>query len=228
LGTEPDPVKEKPSRRRHCGERREGHRSVHELVELLGGYRQLLKAADDLAFAIAKRHTELEATVLFDSFQKGKQYARASQLWDQALAVLHLRPFLLTPREHEAMLAQAMPVIRTAATLTVVDSFFFCRYDPLEVILQNLRGSKSAEACKSELVAERRARERHERPTRRSMFARVLMGSDEEPQVTDGWTVPSAYGTCSALIGARASRASCSGAQQEFRVGNGPAPNVRR
>jgi hypothetical protein len=91
---------------------------------------------------------------------------------------------LLTPAQEEALLTKAMPVVRTAATLTVVDAPWVCRADPLQIILECI-GGKSVEACKAELVAERQARERKERPTRKSLFARLFMTNQEDTWTAD-------------------------------------------
>jgi len=178
--TETDHVVGKPSCRRQCGGRQGGSRRPPEIVNLLGGHTQLLNAADELASAIAQRHTELEAKVLFGSLDKAKQYARAHQVWAQVLAVFQRQARLLTPAQEEALLMREMPVLLTAATLTVVDSSWVCRADPLKVILQHI-GGKPTKVCKAELVAERRSRENGERPTRKSMFAELLMGHTIAP-----------------------------------------------
>jgi len=180
-------LNENPPCRRRDTRRQGGYRRLDALAEVLRGWGNVLRLADTLRFAHGRPNARTEARILFGSLDKVAQYARMFHLWQQLLAILERTgPLLLTPAQKEALLVRLLRVLRTAATLAVIDSFWFCKYDPLQVLVEAV-STKDMESCRSKLVAERQARERRERPTKKSMYARLLMDHHEESRPTDGW-----------------------------------------
>jgi len=153
--------------------------SGQPLVEILGGHARLLGFAQDWNCTGTPCDSKAEGRILFGSPAKAQQYVRGYQLWQHALASLERAGRRLTVAQNEALLSRVWPVLMCAATITQIESFKVCQADPLAVLLQAI-GGKPIRACKAELVGERLARQRGERPKVRSGYAELMAHQVEE------------------------------------------------
>jgi hypothetical protein len=134
----------------------------------------------DTAADLGREQREIEAKALFGlTPEKVKQIARALRVWEQVGGVLGQRRVQLNRDQEEQVLQQVWPVLLATGSLTMTDAVRYCVTDAVEQVLLRIGGA-SVSACKNKIVAERFARQSKQRPTRRSIFGRMVGDNAEE------------------------------------------------